>query len=116
MDTALTCTNTYVFLKKYSCEGDERTTNDQDCFKVIRPLNLSSNTRFIEIKFNANNVIYRNCCDDLVVFSENIDNNASSNMNRNSDKIENVIWYQSKEFFQGFKDCVINSTSASELW
>lgn len=116
MDNALTCTNTYVFLKKYSSENSERTTSDQDVFKPVRPLSISNNVKLIEINFSVNEITDNNCCDDLLVFSDGVDDKVSTDQGIDSNKDVNIVWYRSKDYFQGFKDCYINKTSASELW
>lgn len=116
MDNSLTCTNTYVFLKKYSLESDERTTSDQDVFKPVRPLTFSNHVKHIEINFSVNENTDGNCCENLLVFSDESFENVSSSKVIDCGKNENVIWYRSKDFFSGFKDCYVNKISASELW
>lgn len=115
MDNSLTCTNTYVFLKKYSPKSSERTINDQVVFEPVKPLTFSNNVKLIQINFSVNETTDSNCCDNLLVFSDEADN-VSSSKKIDSHKNENVVWYRSKDFLSGFKDCFVNKISASELW
>lgn len=116
MDNSLTCTNTYVFLKKHRHEIEERITGDQDVFKPVRPLTFSNNVKLIEINFSVNETTDSNCCDNLLVFSDEATDNVSHKQGIDDDRNDNVVWYRSKDFFPGFKDCYVNKISASELW
>lgn len=106
-----------MFLKKYCPLNSERTTSDQDVFKPVRPLTFSNKVKHIEINFSADEFADTNCCDNLLVFSDDGKHNkVSADVSRDIHTDDNIVWYKSKDSFQGFKDCYINKTSASELW
>lgn len=115
MDNSLTCTNVYVFLKKVQFAQNERTVSDNNVFKTSRPLNFSSNIKQIKINLHVDQTLDSNCCDNLLVFSDE-QNDKVNAVEEFLYENSNIIWYQAKDLIQGFKDCFINKTSASELW
>lgn len=116
IDNSISCTNTYIFLKKSGTECVESTRDSQEVFRLVQPLSFSNRVKHIKINLCVNKMV-DNCCDNLVVFSDVIDfDQCNLNTTFDSNKSENILWYQSKDLIQGFKDCYINKISASELW
>lgn len=116
LDNSLTCTNTYIFLKKYVLGTHEKPMTDRDVFKLVRPVTFSNSVKHIKINLYLDKTLDNNCCDNVVVFSEGTETTNCFDKGRENNDSTNIAWYQSKGLLQGFRDCYINKISASELW
>lgn len=120
INSSINCTNTYLYIKKQiSAPKEDRTSNDykDSVFMRSKPLVFPPNLRHIKINLFPDNNLVKNCCQNLLVFGDIRKNSIDELVNASNIKTDdNLVWYQFKDTVQGFKDCFINKTSASELW
>lgn len=111
----LPLTNMYLMLKK----TDTSVTNEN--FLVNRQFNIP-NKNNVQVEIEYTNLSQFVCCKDLLIFEDNNtkDKEMLTDVKKNiiqvSSEYDEEIWYQSKTFLKGYKDCFINKVHASELW
>ncbi|XP_030766926.1 uncharacterized protein LOC115890743 [Sitophilus oryzae] len=122
IDCSVSCTNTYIYLKKKSTTSDHI---NSEIFELCEPLEVSQNVRCSDISFNCKTSGSKTCCE--VYISKDSDNNSEpifKEPNPNCEQIvetptnlnQKVTWCRSKNVFKGFKDIFVNKISVCELW
>ncbi|KAG5891761.1 hypothetical protein JTB14_012495 [Gonioctena quinquepunctata] len=118
IDTSLTCTNTYIYLKK-DITNISNECSTQSVFVPIRPLTFSPKVKNVRLNLCSDKQRdQENCCENLSIFADDSENKKEKQQQSSSSEVgqKNIVWYQFKDLIKGFKDCYINKESASELW
>ncbi|KAK4887619.1 hypothetical protein RN001_003890 [Aquatica leii] len=122
MNSSFPPTNMYVLIEKCDVKHDGQKT-DLD-FQLTKQYSMCSRVKNVCIHLSYDENSKHNCCKNLVIFEDlkdkensNINDASNSNTNDTTDEvIEKMLWFQSKTFIKGFKECFINGVSATDLW
>lgn len=123
MQTSVPATNMYVMIKKRTkplCQVENGVCDD--FFLPQRDYSLPAKLKKTVITLEYDNSDIPNCCSNFSIFEDLQDNvEHKENIHNNTNEVSNIssedfLWCESKVFLKGFKDCIINKKSASELW
>uniref|UniRef100_A0AAR5Q975 HORMA domain-containing protein n=2 Tax=Dendroctonus ponderosae TaxID=77166 RepID=A0AAR5Q975_DENPD len=112
IDGAMTCTNTFIFLKKLA---HMETAFTNEAFEACAPIRTDPSSKHVRFIINHTPRDKTNCCADLEIFEDNGSSKTHQAAQATPEETQ-VVWCRSKGFFQGFRDCFIKKVSASESW
>ncbi|XP_047994527.1 uncharacterized protein LOC125232789 [Leguminivora glycinivorella] len=114
----MTPTNMYIFIRR-------KQTNmpvASDTFVPARGCRLPKNTKIVVVDFRSEKPDNLSCCNDFQIFGEVISDsmvNLQLGEEPNFSEIESsetMVWYQSSYVMKGFKDCIVNGSSITNMW
>ncbi|XP_059053432.1 uncharacterized protein LOC131847798 [Achroia grisella] len=114
-------TNMYVFIKK-STNNLELINNDN--FVPVDGHRIPRSSRIVLIDFRTQNAKNLSCCNQFQIFGD-IGNNLYDNAKKDNDETndfneiestDKIKWYQSSYVMKGFRDCVVNGSSVTNMW
>ena len=120
MEHSYSLTNLYVLLKK-SFPNDVDIRNK--FFLPLDDFTVPNKTRKTTISLNYEHKHIYNCCGNVSVFEDSgcCSSLESGSVDSIEDEIEddgkgNECWFQAKVSFKGYKDCLVDKTSVTNLF
>lgn len=116
MQNPLPLTNTYVLMKKRLRSKSDDEESRGGIFTPSENFSLPSRARNTVIVLEYDDSKNLNCCSNIKVF-EDSQSEADGRAEENGvGENVNNCWQESKLVLKGFKDCIVNNKSATELW
>ncbi|XP_075982782.1 uncharacterized protein LOC142981016 [Anticarsia gemmatalis] len=120
----LSPTNLYVFIKKKLVNNQDNILNN-DNFVFTSGCRIPRNSKIVVIDLRTKEQDHIACCNDFNVFgevNEDLQNLHLEDSEENPDffheieSSDDVKWYQSSYVMKGFKDCIVDGSSVTNLW
>lgn len=90
---------------------------ESNTFEVCQAPHLPSTVKHSTFHVSYQPTETGNCTCNFNIFEEGgASREVETLQPQNSEAIEEVVWYRTKELLKGFKDSFINKVSISELW
>ncbi|KAL3286200.1 hypothetical protein HHI36_000711 [Cryptolaemus montrouzieri] len=110
VDSAIPCTNTYIFIKKDDASHTKH-------FKPCDPLRFQMSVKQYSINLTWECSKESLCCKNLTVFCEK----SQSHIRQNEVELsvlptDKQMWYQFEYSIKGFKNVYVNKSAACDLW
>lgn len=116
-------TNTYIFIKK-KLTGNQGVVLNTDNFVLTSGCRIPRSCKTVVVDFRIHNENNLFCCNEFQVFGDIVSSNLGNLQidDKNDDEFSeiestnNMKWYQSTYIMKGFKDCLVNGASVSNIW
>ncbi|XP_026315147.1 uncharacterized protein LOC113226645 [Hyposmocoma kahamanoa] len=116
-------TNTYILIKK-KLTGNQDVVLNTDNFVLTSGCRIPRSCKTVVVDFRTHHGNNLSCCNEFQVFGDiisrnfddlQIDDKEDDELNE-IESTHNMKWYQSTYIMKGFKDCLVNGTSVSNIW
>lgn len=115
MQNQVPLTNTYVLIKKHVRSKSEDEEGQAGIFMSNEDFSLPARAKNTVIVLEYDDSKNSNCCSNIKVF-EDSQSEADGRTEERVGENVNFCWEESKLVLKGFKDCIVNNKSATELW
>ncbi|KAF5273130.1 hypothetical protein FQA39_LY07620 [Lamprigera yunnana] len=121
MNRTIPPTNMYILIEKYGSKMYEEKPELE--FHLTKRYTICSRVKNVSIILQCDRNVKYNCCNSLLIFEDKNSREGNCSKSNQDDECtisnfnnDETLWFQSKTFIKGFKECFIKGVSASELW
>lgn len=116
MQNQIPLTNTYVLMKKHVRSKSVHEEDLAGVFMSTEDFSLPSRAKHTVIVLEYDDSKNSNCCSNIKVFEDSQSEANGRTEEGGVGENVNFFWQESKLVLKGFKDCIVNNRSATELW
>lgn len=116
MQNQVPLTNTYVLIKKHVRSKSEDEQDQPGIFMSNEDFTLPLRAKNTVIVLEYDDSKNTNCCSNIKVFEDSQSEADERTEEGGVGENVNFRWQESKLVLKGFKDCIVNNKSATELW